>query len=69
MTEAEKLDQIRKVLGFGTPSSARENLSDAAFDIDQHEKQICDANSRRTITRVLSQLAEAEKLLHGTATS
>jgi len=63
MTEAEMLERVRKVLGFGTPWDARHNLLEAAIDIDHSEQQVCDPVSRRTITRVLGQLAEAEKLL------
>jgi hypothetical protein len=63
MTEAEMLERVRKVLGFGTAWDARHNLLEAAIDIDHNELQVCDPVSRHTISRVLDQLAEAEKLL------
>jgi hypothetical protein len=63
MTDAEKLDRVCKALGFGTGSDACDNLMGASMDLDMDRSHVADELCRRTIERVVGQLAEARKLL------
>lgn len=57
-----KLDEVLEALGPNTERDAYYNLEGAIADIE-HAKGVCDDISLRTLRRVASQLAQAEKAL------
>ena len=63
MTDAERLDLIRKALGIDTPLEAGLNLLGASMAIGHDENHVADKVCRQTIDRVLGQLREVRDLL------
>ena len=66
MSDAEKLAQVRKALGFDSGLDAHDNLLGASMDIEANDEHLADDVCRTTIMRVLGQLLEARQILLGT---